>query len=113
MLSCHDKHAGLSGAFGQGQPPTGHLPLRQRAAADPPLPAAKAAGGTAQRTYLPAGRGFDWSLSAYKEGREAVPNPPVTINVRVQFGARGDGVADDTAALQVRCIAGGGRHRLG
>ena len=33
------------------------------------------------------------------EGREPIPNPPATLNVR-SFGARGDGTTDDTAALQ-------------
>lgn len=97
---------GSIGAYEDGFPPAAHPPAPHRAAADPPLAATKATGVAAQRTYLPPGRGFDWSLSAYQEGREVVPDPPVTINVKAQFGARGDGLADDTAALQARDRAG-------
>ncbi|PSC69036.1 band 7 [Micractinium conductrix] len=67
-------------------------PTAGAGAATGPLP-------TAARSNLPRGRGMDWSLSGYREGREPIPNPPATLNVR-SFGARGDGTTDDTAALQ-------------
>lgn len=48
---------------------------------------------------LPAGRGLDWSLAGYREGRIGIPFPPVKYDVR-SFGARGDGATDDTPAIQ-------------
>lgn len=56
-------------------------------------------------TELPAGRGLDWSLAGYKDGREPIPSPPATLNVVDDFGAAGDGVTDDTAALQAALAA--------
>ncbi|KAL4431405.1 hypothetical protein ABPG75_006661 [Micractinium tetrahymenae] len=52
--------------------------------------------------FLPAGRGLDWSFAGYKDGDAALPAPTPTpeYNVLSQFGAVGDGVNDDTAALQ-------------
>ncbi|PSC69079.1 band 7 [Micractinium conductrix] len=52
---------------------------------------------------LPNGRGLDWSLAGYREGRVGVPFPPVRYNVKA-FGAKGDGSTDDTAAIK-RAIA--------
>jgi hypothetical protein len=43
---------------------------------------------------------LDWSFAGYREGKQAIPTPPARYNVR-SFGARGDGAADDTAAIEV------------
>jgi hypothetical protein len=48
---------------------------------------------------LPQGRGLDWSRAGYREGLEAPPSPAVKYNV-LDFGAKGDNVTDDTAALE-------------
>ena len=41
----------------------------------------------------------DWSRAGYMSGSLSIPTPRVTINARTA-GAKGDGVTDDTAALQ-------------
>src|SRR5258708_4432473 len=41
----------------------------------------------------------DYSFAGYRSGRRALPNVPVTANVK-DFGAVGDGKTDDTAAFE-------------
>lgn len=53
--------------------------------------------------YLQSFRAFDWSVAGYREGLH-IPSPPVRFNV-LQYGAKGDGVADDTRALQAAVAA--------
>lgn len=56
-----------------------------------------------QGRMLPEGRGLDWSLAGYREGRVPIPFLPVRYNVKA-FGAKGDGSTDDTAAIH-RAVA--------
>ena len=41
---------------------------------------------------------YDWSFAGYRQGAVSVPSPAATHNVK-NFGAKGDGVTDDTAAV--------------
>lgn len=42
--------------------------------------------------------GYEWSMAGYQQGNP-LPLPAVTHNLKTNFGARGDGVTDDTQAL--------------
>ncbi len=55
--------------------------------------------GRAGEVWLPGGRLPDFSYAGYRSGEQAIPDYPVTANVR-DFGARGDDEVDDTAAFQ-------------
>ncbi len=59
--------------------------------------------GERGENWSPQGRLSDWSFAGYHSGEAPLPTPAVVGNVR-DFGARGDGVTDDTAAFQ-RAIA--------
>jgi hypothetical protein len=42
----------------------------------------------------------DWTFAGYGAGLEAIPSPPVTVDVKRDFGAAGNGLRDDTAAFK-------------
>ena len=42
---------------------------------------------------------YEWSMAGYQQGNAPIPNLPVTVNLKTTYGAVGDGIADDTAAL--------------
>ncbi len=48
--------------------------------------------------WTPQSRLSDWSFAGYRSGEAPIPTPPVRGNVR-DFGAIGDGEADDSAAF--------------
>lgn len=60
--------------------------------------------GAKGESWKPDGRLPDFSFAGYQCGEKPIPELPVTGNVR-DFGARGDGVTDDTAAFNA-AIAG-------
>ena len=53
--------------------------------------------------WSPVGRLPDFSFAGYARGERSIPDSPATHNIR-DFGARGDGVTDDSAAFQ-RAVA--------
>ncbi len=72
-------------------------------------PAAPPAGrsalwGEAGERFDPAGPVTDYSFAGYHFGEQPLPEVPATANVR-DFGAIGDGVADDTAAFRAALAA--------
>ncbi|HYN03608.1 MAG TPA: glycosyl hydrolase family 28-related protein, partial [Vicinamibacteria bacterium] len=64
--------------------------------------------GQAGELWTPTSRLPDVAYAGYERGEQAIPSPAVVANVR-DFGARGDGVADDTQAFQaaIRATAQG------
>jgi hypothetical protein len=42
---------------------------------------------------------YDWGWAGYANGDRNPPLLPVRVNLKTQFGAKGDGVTDDTQAL--------------
>ena len=70
------------------------VPLRAQDA-----PAHSELWGEAGELWDPAGRLPDFSWAGYGYGERDLPSPPIATNVR-DFGAVGDGVADDTDAIQ-------------
>jgi hypothetical protein len=67
--------------------------------------------------WEPNGRLPNFSNAGYSRGDQSIPSLPVTTNVR-DFGAKGDGVTDDTAAFRNALHGGGvlfvpeGRYRI-
>lgn len=47
----------------------------------------------------------DWSFAGYGAGMEAIPSPPVRVDVKRDFQATGNGVTDDTAAVRAAIAA--------
>lgn len=62
-------------------------------------PGISALWGTHGELWRPTGRLPDYSFAGYRSGRAALPELPIVANVK-DFGALGDGVADDTAAFE-------------
>ncbi|KAL4434216.1 hypothetical protein ABPG75_000657 [Micractinium tetrahymenae] len=62
--------------------------------------------------FLPRGRGYDWSLAGYMDGKAYLPKKRPSFNLKSDFGARGDGRTDDTPAL-ARAIAAASARREG
>lgn len=42
---------------------------------------------------------LDYSFAGYKAGMEPIPSPPISADIKVTYGAKGDGVTDDTQAV--------------
>jgi hypothetical protein len=55
--------------------------------------------GTNGELWNATSRLFDYSYAGYHNGEAALPESPVTVNVRDDFGAVGDGKTDDTQAF--------------
>lgn len=49
--------------------------------------------------WTPESRLPDFSFAGYQRGEKPIPSPAVTHNIR-DFGAKGDGIADDSAAFK-------------
>lgn len=60
--------------------------------------------GKAGENWSTQSRLPDFSFAGYHAGEKEIPTPPVRTNVRA-FGAKGDGVADDTAAFKAAIAA--------
>jgi hypothetical protein len=56
--------------------------------------------GVSGELWNPTGRLPDVSRAGYREGSVALPSPQITHNVKTDFGAVGNGNADDTAAFR-------------
>jgi hypothetical protein len=65
--------------------------------------------GAAGEGWEPAGRLPDFSYAGYHAGEAKIPAPPAKWNLKRDFGAKGDGRADDSQALlnAIRSIKGG------
>jgi len=84
------------------------------AAAAPPQLAAQTHSelwGVAGENWRPDSRLPDFSHAGYRRGEEAYRIPEATVSVR-DFGARGDGESDDTAAFREAIAVGGGKRVL-
>jgi len=55
--------------------------------------------GTGGELWNPASRLPDFSFAGYRSGEAPIPTPAATVSV-MEFGAVGDGIADDTAAFE-------------
>lgn len=56
--------------------------------------------GCSGESWVRGGLLEDWSFAGYGAGMEAIPSPPVTVDVKKDFHATGSGVTDDTAAVK-------------
>jgi len=68
-------------------------------------PSTSALWGKEGEAFTVAGRLPDFSYAGYRSGEKPMPTPKVTASVR-DFGAKGDGQTDDTAAFRKALAAG-------
>ncbi len=73
-------------------------------AAEVPAPGSSELWGVSGEKWTEGGRLPDYSYAGYRRGEQALPDVPAAANVR-DFGAVGDGIADDTKALQAALTA--------
>lgn len=55
--------------------------------------------GCAGEQWTPSSRLLDFSYAGYRAGEDPVPDMPPSADLKVSFGARGDGRTDDTQAF--------------
>lgn len=60
--------------------------------------------GTQGELWTPSSRLPDFSFAGYQSGISPIPSPPAVVNVR-DFGAIGNGIADDTNAFEAAIAA--------
>lgn len=49
--------------------------------------------------WRPTGRLIDYSYAGYRAGVDRIPNMPKSVDLKVSYGAKGDGKTDDTQAF--------------
>lgn len=80
--------------------PTLHTRRRPAAAAAAAAPAAPSVlYGCAGEQWKPTSRLLDFSYAGYRGGEDALPDAPASVDIKALYGARGDGVTDDTQAF--------------
>ncbi len=85
----------FSGAFSGPAPALAKTSAKTGA----PLSCASSLWGENGENWKPEGRLSDYSYVGYHAGEAQIPNAPVVADLKKDFGAVGDGVADDTQAF--------------
>lgn len=55
--------------------------------------------GCAGEQWKASSRLLDFSYAGYKAGEDPVPDMPPSVDIKLSYGAKGDGKTDDTAAF--------------